>query len=58
MDEQKTITIALDEYKAMIRIKERIAVLARLIENVEYINTGEVVAVLDIDLPKKGEARK
>lgn len=48
MDEQKTITISLDEYETLIRAHERIEVVERLINSVEYINTGEIAAVLGI----------
>lgn len=47
MDEQKTVTIPLDEYESLIRAQERVDTLVRLIENVKYVNTGEVLAVLD-----------
>ena len=45
---EKTITITLGEYEALIRAQERIEVAERLINEVEYINTGEIAAVLGI----------
>lgn len=47
MGEQKTVTIPLDEYESLIRAQERVDTLVRLIENVKYVNTGEVLTVLD-----------
>lgn len=52
---EKSITITLGEYEALVRAQERIEVVERLINEVEYINTGEIAAVLGIrERTKKG----
>lgn len=48
MNENKTITLTLDEYETLIRAQERIEVVERIINTLDYINVGEIAAVLGI----------
>ena len=45
---EKTITISREEYDAFVKMQERIEVVERLINEVDYINTAEIAAVLCI----------
>lgn len=48
MNEQNTITITQDEYEALIRAQERIKVVERLVNETQYVSTGDIFVVLGI----------
>ena len=48
MDENK-VEIPVEEYHDLLRKAERIAIVERLVNRCEYINTSDILAVLDIE---------
>ena len=43
-----TITIALDEYRELIAKAERIEAVGRMLDSVNFVNVGDIKAILGI----------
>lgn len=48
MNEQKTITIPLEDFRNLIRQAERVSAVERLFDNTEYVTIEGIKAVLSI----------
>lgn len=53
MDEQKTITIPLEDFRNLIMQAERVASVERMIAKLEYVTADQIKVVLGIE--KEGE---
>jgi hypothetical protein len=51
MNEQKTITIPLEDFRNLIRQAERVASVERMCEKLEYVTADQIKVVLDIKEP-------
>ena len=49
MNEQKTITIPVEDFRNLIRQAERVAAVERLIANLKYVTVDDIKAVLGIE---------
>lgn len=47
---ENTITITLEEYRNLIAMAERIAVVSRMLGSTNYVNVDDIKAVLDINV--------
>ncbi len=46
---ENKITITLDEYKALLLMSAKAAIIKKMVERDKYVNTGDVKAILDIE---------
>ena len=46
---ENKITITLDEYKALLLMSEKTAMIKKIVETNKYISTAEIKVILDIE---------
>ena len=46
---ENNITITLDEYKALLLMSSKTAIIKKLVETNKYISTAEIKTILDIE---------
>jgi hypothetical protein len=51
MNEQKTITIPLEDFRNLIRQAERVSAVERMIAKLKYVTVDDIKVVLDIKEP-------
>ena len=47
------ITITLEEYKALLLLSAKAAIIKRMVENNKYVGTGDLKTILDIEETEK-----
>ena len=47
------ITITLEEYKALLLLSSKAAIIKRMLENNKYVGTGDLKTILDIEETEK-----
>lgn len=47
------ITITLEEYKALLLMAAKAAIIKRMLENNKYVGTGDLKTILDIEETEK-----
>lgn len=50
---ENKITITLDEYKALLLLSAKTAMIKKIVETNKYISTAEIKAILDIEETEK-----
>ena len=49
MDGKRTVEISVEEYRTLLRKAEKVAAVERLYNRAQYVSTGDIVAILNIE---------